>query len=256
MRPAAPPRPLPPRRGRASVTLGLASLVVSLLVVNGAFLFWPGFDLSPDVVPEVPPAAEALVLEVVEPTRQPPPPAVLPPAPPPPSVSELPPVEVPDDQIIEDVIEDMTLPTPPVRRPRPSAPRAPAPVAPPGPPAPPAPSAPGPATDQIVERPERSPRLVRASLPVYPPEARREGVRARAAVRVLISEGGQVLEATVTERVLLDGRDRETIVPTLPHGLEAAALEAAQRHLFRPARDDGQRVRAYATISLSFDPPR
>lgn len=56
----------------------------------------------------------------------------------------------------------------------------------------------------------------------------REEVRAGVAARVLISESGQGAQATVGEHALLD----------------------------RPARDSGERVRAYAVTSLSFDPPR
>lgn len=239
------------------MTLGLACLAASLLVVNAAFVLWPNVDLAPDVTPSAPTQPETITLQFIEPTRQPPPPAYIPPAPPPPTTSDLPPEEVPDEQIVEQIVRDLPLPTPPVptmtARPAPSAPTLPGP---PSLPAPPAPPGPPPAATRIVERPERSPRLVRASLPVYPAQAQREGVRARATVRVLISEGGQVLDATVTERVLLDKRDEETVVASLPYGLEAAALDAARRHLFRPARDDGERVRAWAVISLSFDPPR
>ena len=244
------------RRGRTSATLALACLAASLIVVDAAFLLWPDPDLDPGVVPSRVEPRELMVMQLVEPTRQPPPPAHLPPAPPPPVSSELPPEEVPDDRVIEEIIQDVTIPAPPVRtpaRPAPVAPPVPGPVV---PPAPPGPTGPPPAADRIVERPERSPRLVRASLPVYPPQAQREGVRARATVRVLISEGGQVLDAAITERVLIDGRDQQRTVPSLPYGLETAALEAARRHLFRPARDDGERVRAWAVISLSFDPPR
>lgn len=234
---------------RTSPTLALASLVLALLVVNGAFVLWPDGERAPRVLAN-PPAREQVVLEMVEVTEQPPPPAALPPPPPPIDV-DLPPEEVPDDVIVEDVVDDLPIRLPPP----PTAPATPRP-APPGPSVPPPPTAaPPPPSTRIVERPDRSPRLVRASLPVYPTAAQREGVRARAQVRVLVSEGGQVLDAEIVERVLLDG-DEERRVASLPFGLEDAALEAAQRHLYRPARDEGDRVRAYAILSLSFDPPR
>ena len=253
--PDVPARSLPPHRGRPSATVGLACLAASLLAVNAAFVLWPDVSVAPDVVPSEAPPSEAIVLEFVDPTRQPPPPANLPLGPPPPVESELPPEEVPDDRVVEEIVRDLEIPLPAVERA--TTPAAPPPM--PGPITPPAPPglpAPAPPSNRIVERPERSPRLVRASLPVYPPAAQREGVRARAAVRVLISEGGQVETATIIERVILDRRGNETAVRELPFGLEAAALDAARRHLFRPARDDGDRVRAYAVISLSFDPPR
>lgn len=241
-----------PRSSRTSPTVALACLAASLLAVDAAFVLWPDRGGEARVLAP-PPAREQVVLEMVEVTEQPPPPVDLPSAPPPIDAT-FPPEEVPDERVVEDVLPDLPLRLPPTPAPT-SATARPGPPAPPGPP-PPTPPAPPPPSTRIVDSPDQSPRLVRASLPVYPSAAQREGVRARAQVRVLISEGGQVLDAEIIERVLLDGRGAETTVVTLPFGLEAAALDAARRHQFRPARDDGDRVRAYAVLSLSFDPPR
>lgn len=101
-----------------------------------------------------------------------------------------------------------------------------------------------------MERPQRSPRIVRTSPPVCPAEVSRDKVTVRARVRVLVSQGGQVEEAEIVERTVTDRRDREQTVAALPYGLDAAVLDAARRHLFRPARDDDQRVRSYTTITL------
>lgn len=238
-----------PSPTRSSPTLALAALAASLLVVNAAFVLWPG-DAEADAVPEPPPPREQVVLEMVEVTEQPPPPADLPP-PPPPVEIDLPPVEVPDERIVEEVIEDLPIQLPPVESP-PVAPRR----VTPGPPmpAPPPPTPPGPsaASGRVVEQPDRSPRTVQISLPVYPPDA--DGARARVRLKVLISEGGQVLDSEIVERVLLDGGERT--VAALPRSMEAEAHAAARRHVFRPGRDSGERVRAYAFITLTFDPPR
>ncbi|PAP77497.1 hypothetical protein [Rubrivirga marina] len=227
--------------------------------MNAAFLLWPDPDLGPELPRDVAPS-EQIVLEVIEPTTQPPPPANLPPAPPPLTTSDLPPVEVPDEVIEEDIVRDLTIPTPPVPAPRRTASPtrtpvpAPAPPAPPGPPAP-APSAPPPAADRIVERPDRSPSLSGQALPVYPRTASVSDFRGRARVRVLVSSGGRVTEAEILERAEFRG-GREVAVPSFPPEFDAAILEAARRHVFRPARDGGERVRAYAFISVSLDPPQ
>jgi len=230
----------------------LACLAASLLVVNGTLLLWPNVDLGPDVVRQ-PLPREMVAIQMIEPTRQPPPPANLPPAPPP--SSDLPPVEVEDERIVEDILQEVDIPPPPVApspraTPRPSVP---APSGLPTPPAP-GPSGPAPASDRIVEQPERSPRLRGQALPVYPPSEQGSGFRGRARVRVLISAGGQVTGAEIVERLQIE-RGRETPVSSFPAPFESAILEAARRHLFSPAQDDGQRVRAYAFVTISLDPP-
>ena len=245
---------LPSRRDRHAPTRALASLAASLAAVNAAFLLWPNVDLGPGL-PAVAPAREALVMEMIEPTVQPPPPAYIPPAPPPPpTASEQPPVEVPDRVIVDEIVRDVeipALPAPPTRSAPAPAPRVP--VAPPGPPAP-VPSRPAPSSDRIVEAPDRSPRLRGQALPVYPASERRSGFRGRARVKVLISQGGQVTEAEIVERVEID-RGRESAVGAFEPVFEAAILEAARRHLFSPARDGGERVRAYAFVTIALDPP-
>ncbi len=256
--PAGPP-PLPSRRDRSAPTRALAALAVSLAAVNATFLWWPDLDVAPELPRDVAPS-EQIVLELIEPTTQPPPPATLPPAPPPPTASDLPPVEVRDEVIEEDIVRDLTIPTPPEPAPRPAARPSrisaptPAPPAPPGPPAP-APSAPPPAADRIVERPDRSPSLSGQALPVYPRNASVSDFRGRARVRVLVSSGGRVTEAEILERAEFRS-GREVAVAAFPTEFDAAILEAARRHVFRPARDGGERVRAYAYISVSLDPPQ
>ncbi len=252
---------LPSRRDRHAATRALACLAASLAVVNGAFLLWPDVDLGPEL-PSVVAPREQVVLELIEPTRQPPPPAnprPLPPPPPPVSPDRAP-VEVPDERLVEDIVQDLRLPTPPVPRPapRPAPGPRPAPPGPPGPPgpAPPAPAPPGPppASDRIVEQPDRSPSLSGQALPVYPRDASVSGFRGSARVRVLVNAGGRVTDAEILERTTFD-RGRETAVAAFPAEFDAAILDAARRHVFRPARDGGERVRAYAFISVSLDPP-
>jgi outer membrane biosynthesis protein TonB len=109
-----------------------------------------------------------------------------------------------------------------------------------------------PAPPPLVERPDRSPVPVRFSEPAYPPEAREDGIRARVSVRVLVDERGRVTDARIVGRVRLGRGNREEPVASLPYGMDEAALDAARRYQFRPAQEDGARVRSYTTITCSF----
>lgn len=245
-------------RERSHVTRALACLAASLAVTNIVFTAWPGEMRSPEPLP-LPPPQEMIALEEIAQTTQVTPAYI----PPPPLDDRLPLSEVPDDRVLEEVLRDVPLaPLPRFEGTATGESVAPMQPGPPGPP--PAPSAgppqaapaPTPSSDRLVETPDQSPRVTRQAFPSYPDAARREGVRARVRVRVVVSSGGQPSDPQIVERVVLKGNGREEAVGSLPFGMDAAALEAARRHLFRPARDGGERVRAYAILTLSFDPPR
>ena len=91
---------------------------------------------------------------------------------------------------------------------------------------------------------------MKTSPPVCPADVRRDGVNVSARIRVLVSQGGQVEDAEIVERTVTDRRDRQETVSSLPYGLDAAMLDAARRHLFRPARDADQQVRSYTTVTV------
>ena len=246
--PAPPPR-LSPSRDASYRVRALGGLASSLAVVNAAMWFWPS-ALTLDA-PEIPDAQprERIVIELVEPTRQPPPATPFPPAPPPPPAPrDTPPVEVPDERILEEL--DLPIPSAAPPLPQPDAPRAAGPPAPPAPPPPPRPGPVAPPSDRIVDRPQRSPRIVKTSPPVCPPDVRRAGETVEARVRVLVSQKGQVERAEIESRTVTDRRDESRTVAALPYGLDAAMLAAARRHLFRPARDSDTRVRSYTTLTL------
>ena len=86
--------------------------------------------------------------------------------------------------------------------------------------------------------------------PEYTREARRARIRTEIVVEVQVSPTGQVLSATVVERYLLTPRRRR--VDTLGYGLEEAALAAARRWRFRPARVNDQPVASFTRITFSF----
>ena len=101
--------------------------------------------------------------------------------------------------------------------------------------------------------PATAPKAIRFVEPEYPAEARRNRVRAEVVVRVLVDEKGAVAEAVVVERYRVDvaGENRQA-VKSLDFGLEEASLEAARRWLFQSAREAGQSVRSYTTLTFRF----
>lgn len=101
--------------------------------------------------------------------------------------------------------------------------------------------------------PTVGPKTVRFVEPEYTREARRKRIRAELVVRVLVDEKGRVKESEIVERFLLDRRGAaKTPVDALGYGLEEAALAAADRWIFRPARKDGKPVESRTTLTFTF----
>ena len=101
--------------------------------------------------------------------------------------------------------------------------------------------------------PERGPKEMRFVEPEWPREARRKKVRADVIVEVLVDEKGLVREANVVDRYLYQkDSDEKEQVAELKYGLEEAAVAAAKRWMFQPARQDGNPVKSYKTITFSF----
>jgi len=107
-------------------------------------------------------------------------------------------------------------------------------------------------TTTAARRPDTNARLFRAVQPDYPSSARKQRIRARVRVSVLVSETGQVKEATVLKRWRLSDGGRARLVADLEHGLEEAALVAARRSRFRPAQHNGTPVSSQTTITFEF----
>lgn len=101
-------------------------------------------------------------------------------------------------------------------------------------------------------RPDTEARLLRNVQPEYPQTARREGIRARVEVEVQITKTGQVLAASVRQRWILSSEGSSRPVDRLNYGLEEAALRAARRSLFQPARQNGQAVETRKVITFTF----
>ncbi|MDQ7040360.1 MAG: energy transducer TonB [Rhodothermus sp.] len=97
---------------------------------------------------------------------------------------------------------------------------------------------------------EVGPKPIRFVEPEYTRAARRARIRAEIVVEVQVSPTGQVLSAAIVERYLLTPHRQR--VDTLGYGLEEAALAAARRWRFRPARVNKQPVSSFTRITFSF----
>ncbi len=97
---------------------------------------------------------------------------------------------------------------------------------------------------------EVGPKPIRFVEPEYTRAARRARIRAEIVVEVQVSPTGQVLSAAIVERYLLTPHRQR--VDTLGYGLEEAALAAARRWRFRPARVNEQPVSSFTRITFSF----
>lgn len=211
----------------------LASTVVALVLVIAAVKLWPlpeEGDGEPRIYAAV--AQESIQMEEIVQTRQ------VQKAPPPPA--PLPPVVVPDDIEIEPEnldFDQSTIPT----------------------------IDPGldlefeeglPEGDEVRSRstrPDTGPKPVRVVEPKYPREAERKKIKAEINVEVLVDERGRVQEKKIVERFLVKDEDSpKQATDELGYGLEEAALAAADRWLFRPARQNGKPVPSYQTLTFSF----
>lgn len=208
----------------------LACVAVSLIVVLSAVKLWPppSEDATPRLVYDTG-EREVIEIEEIQPTRQ----VNAKPPPPPPPI----PIVVPDDVVLEgDEIEfadEFLALDDPGEDALPSEESG----------------------DAVAESagPTEGPKTVRFVEPEYTREARRNRIRAELVVAVMIDERGQVQDAEIVERFLLD-KDGVTKPPvaTLGYGLEEAALSAADRWIFRPARKNGQPVPSRTTLTFTF----
>ncbi|MEM7481527.1 MAG: TonB family protein [Acidobacteriota bacterium] len=85
------------------------------------------------------------------------------------------------------------------------------------------------------------PKIERLPDPNYPAIARRLNKQAVVEVRLLVDETGRVTEA-------------ETVGEEVGYGFEQAALEAARRARYTPAKKNGVRVKMYTNLTMRFTP--
>jgi len=209
----------------------LASLVGALILAWGSVLYWPvptdpdysgvTFDIRGD---------DLVTLEQIQPTQQqhhkPPPRA------------PIPPVVVPDDVVLDDEVLDLQDEFLAVDDPGEDSTEDEGVVAP---------------TNGISARADSGPKPVRIVEPEFSREARRKNLRVEVVLEILVDASGKVKTARVIERYALNkDKTRKGAVGVIGYGIEEAAIAAAERWTFRPARKGGQRVESYTTLTFSF----
>lgn len=206
-------------------------LVFALSLCIGLTKFWPipdGEDPRPVLFSSR--GQETITIEQVLPTRQ----QRSKPAPPTP----LPPIEVPNDELLEDVPLELdnlfTLDSPETVESD---------------------------AENVVTgdtsnlpRPHTDAKAVRIVTPERPREAERKKIRAEVRVEVLVGDRGEVKDVQITDRYLLTGKEpyEREAVDVLGYGLEESAIAAAKETTFRPARDGGKPVESYTSLVFSF----
>ncbi len=204
----------------------MSGIIVVQLLLLGLIKFWPvterntsyqDFEISED----------ATVLKTPVITRQ----SGSPPPPPSPQV----PVEVPDDEIIEEEIEDflefsdigisdsLSL----------------------------AAGTQGGSSNKVYSNPELSPSI---QYIVEPTIENRTSEKALIYVKFLVDKEGNVQEATISRILLFNNEGEPTIeVPRIDERILSETIEAALEWKFRPAQVNGEPVRAYTQQTFTID---
>lgn len=205
--------------------LAILGVQVLLLVL---FRFWPETQVESTLYLSDPPSHEVLIDEV-QITQQ----RSSPPPPPKPRV----PQPIPSDIVIEiDPDFDLNMDMPEMPDLEPGT---------------------GTAMDgdesSIVSNPQVPPtvvRIVEASSPEgVPPELKGN---VEMIVNFLVDKEGQVEEASIEEIRRYSGDGEYEVLPFIEYGLMDAVLRAALQWRFRPARQDGEPVRAYTRQRFNY----
>lgn len=208
----------------------MGGIIVAELLMISLVLFWPVRENKSTTFQDIEPIEDAIAIEDVQITTQ----RSSPPPPPTPQV----PVPVPNDQIIEEdpiVIEDLNrqnLPNPINET---------------------GSGAGGNTSGAIAANPEQSPSLVRIVEPTVPEAAKKADVKAEIWVSFLVNTEGNVEEASISRIKLYDKKgDSFKIVNSINYGLAEATIDAALRWKFRPAKNNGEPVKAFTEHIFSF----
>lgn len=108
-------------------------------------------------------------------------------------------------------------------------------------------------SDEPVSNPQNSPSVIRIVEPTVPDAAKRENIKAEIWVNFLVDKEGRVEEASISQIKIYDTNSGEVKeVESIGYGLTAATLNAALQWRFRPARNNGEAVRAYTRQIFTF----
>jgi len=208
--------------------LVLICIIVIQITLIALIRFWPNIEYTPSLDFEIT-EQELVLLDDIEITRQES-------SPPPPPRPQLP-IPVPVDDIIEielDIDMDLDLPELPELDP-------------------------GFGTgftgseQRIVSNPQIPPtvvRIVEASAPEEVPAEIRG--KLEMIVNFLVDENGDVEEVSIMEIRLYNDDGTYEELPFVQYGLMDAVLRAAMQWRFRPARQDGERVKAFTRQRFNY----
>lgn len=108
-------------------------------------------------------------------------------------------------------------------------------------------------SDQAMSNPQTGPSVVRIVEPTVPEAAKQAKVKAEIWVNFLVNKEGQVEEANISEiRLYDDETDSYRVVNTIDYGITEATIKAALQWKFRPAKNNGQIVKAYTKHIFTY----
>lgn len=207
----------------------MACLIVAELITIGIFNFWPVPSSDNRTMQDVKVSDDVIAIDDVVMTRQ----QNQPPPPPKPQS----PIPVPKDEIIEEEIPELNeinvtdysdSLSVALRGSEGNS-------------------------DKATSNPQTAPSVIRIVEPTVPQAAKEANIKAEIWVTFLVDQQGRVEEASVSQIKLFDrdtGNTRD--VQTIGYGLTEATLNAALQWKFRPAKDDGEIVRAYTKHIFTF----
>ncbi len=106
---------------------------------------------------------------------------------------------------------------------------------------------------RFVAKADQGPKPIRFVEPEYTEQARKENIKASVLVEVLVDEKGRVIESKIIDRFIYEKKNQPPVpVRRVGFGVEEAALSAADRWRFRPARHGGRVVQTYYTLTFRF----
>lgn len=104
-----------------------------------------------------------------------------------------------------------------------------------------------------VSSPQIPPQVVHIVEPTVPDDAKKANIKAEIWVAFLVGTDGRVEEATINEIILYDRQSKEKrSVQRIDYGLTESTIEAALQWKFRPARNNGNPVKAYSRQVFTY----
>lgn len=207
------------------------SIIIAELLALSFFLLWP-VPPQKETDKEISFSDEAINLEAPVITRQMS-------SPPPPPKPNVPPEPVPNDEVIEEEIEITELNLPDAIEYSES-------------------ESTGVMNSNddslsIVSNPQTPPSVVKIVEAVMPEAAKRNNIRAEIWVNMVVDRQGNVDEANISRIGKYDPQKEAYVsVDKIGHGLAEATIQAALQWKFRPAKQNGKKVRAETTQIFTF----